>query len=41
LKDLNLGTNEEPDPIYLNSSLTPEEERQYLELLLEYKNVFS
>jgi len=41
LKELNLGTNEEPRPIYLSSSLTPEEEKQFLELLSEYKDVFS
>jgi len=41
LKELNLGNNEEPRPIYVSSSLTPEEEKQYLELLYEYKDVFA
>jgi len=41
LKELNLGTNEEPRPIYVSSSLTPEEEKQYMELLSEYKDVFA
>ena len=41
LKELNLGTNEEPRPIYVSSSLTLEEEKQYLELLSEYKDVFA
>ena len=30
LKELDLGTNEEPRPIYVSSSLTPEEEKQCL-----------
>ena len=38
---MNLGTNEEPHPIYASSSLTPKEEKQYLELLSEYKDVFA
>jgi len=41
LKELNLGTNEEPCPIYVSSSLTLEEEKQYLELLSEYNDVFA
>ena len=41
LKELNLGTNEEPRPIYVSSALTLEEEKQYLELLSEYKDVFA
>jgi len=32
LKELNLRTNEEPLPIYVHSSLTPKEEKQYFEL---------
>jgi len=39
LKELNLRTNEEPCPIYISSSLTLKEEKQYLELLSEYKDV--
>jgi len=38
---LNLGTNEEPHRIHVSSSLTPEEENQYLELLSEYRDVFA
>jgi len=41
LKELNLRTNEELHPIYVSSSLTPEEEKWYLELLSEYKDVFA
>jgi len=41
LKQLNLGTNEEPRPIYVSSALTLEEEKQYLELLSEFKDVFA
>jgi len=41
LKELNLGTNEEPRPIYVSASLTLEEEKQYLKLLSEYKDVFA
>jgi len=41
MKELNLGTNEEPRPIYVSSSLTLEEEKQCLEVLSEYKDVFA
>ena len=41
LKELNLGTSEEPRPIYMSSLLTPEEENKYFELLMEYKDVFA
>ena len=41
LKELNLGTSEEPCPIYVSSLLTPEEESKYFELLMEYKDVFA
>ena len=41
LKELNLGTSEEPRPIYVSSLLTPEEESKYFELLMEYKDVFA
>ena len=33
LKELDLGTNEEPYPIYASSSLTPKEKKHYFELL--------
>ena len=41
LKELNLGTSEEPRPIYVSSLLTSEEESKYFELLMEYKDVFA
>ena len=41
LKELNLGTSEEPRPIYVSSLLTPKEEKEYFDLLLEYKDVFA
>ena len=41
LKELNLGTSEEPRPIYVSSLLTLEEESKYFELLMEYKDVFT
>ena len=40
-KKLNLGTDEEPRPIYVSSLLTPEEESKYFEFLTEYKDVFA
>jgi len=41
LKELNLRTNEEARAVYISSSLTPEEEKQYFELLLKCKDVFA
>ena len=41
LKELNLGTKEEPRPIYISSLLTQEEEKEYFDLLLECKDVFT
>ena len=41
LKELNLGIDEEPHPIYMSSLLTPEEESKYLELLMECRDVFA
>jgi len=38
---LNLGTAEEPRLIYISASLAPEEEKQYFDLLSEYKDVFA
>jgi len=40
LKELNFGTKEEPRLIYVSSSLMPEEQKEYFDLL-EYKNVFA
>jgi len=39
--ELNLGTAEEPLPIYISASLTPEEENQYFDLLSEYEDLFT
>ena len=41
LKELNLGTTDEPRPIFISALLTPVEEKEYLELLTEYKDVFA
>uniref|UniRef100_A0A2N9E6Y6 Uncharacterized protein n=1 Tax=Fagus sylvatica TaxID=28930 RepID=A0A2N9E6Y6_FAGSY len=41
LKELNLGTIDEPRPIFVSALLTPAEEKEYLELLTEYKDVFA
>jgi len=41
LKELNLGTKEEPRPIYVSSLLMQEEEKEYFVLLSEYKDVFA
>jgi hypothetical protein len=41
LKELNLGTVDEPCPIFISALLTPAEEKEYLELLTEYKDVFA
>jgi len=41
LKELNLGTPEEPRPVYVSSLLASEEEKEYFNLLGEYKDVFA
>ena len=41
LKEINLGTTEEPRPTFISALLTPEEEEGYLKLLVEYKDVFA
>ncbi|TMX05059.1 hypothetical protein EJD97_002722 [Solanum chilense] len=41
LKELNLGTLEDPRPIFVCAYLTPEEEMKYFRLLVEFKDVFS
>ena len=41
LKELNLGTNEDPRPIYVSMLLSPSEEKSYFKLLLNYKDVFA
>ncbi|XP_074301299.1 uncharacterized protein LOC141632675 [Silene latifolia] len=41
LKELNLGTTEDPRPIYVSALLTKQEEEEYYKLLVEYKDVFA
>ena len=41
LKEINLGTTEEPRPTFISVLLTPEGEEGYLKLLVEYKDVFA
>ena len=41
LKELNLGTNENPRPIYVSMLLSSSEEKSYFELLLDYKVLFA
>ena len=41
LKELNLGTNENPRPIYVSMLLSSSEEKSYFKLLLDYKDVFA
>ncbi|BFG37668.1 hypothetical protein CerSpe_239420 [Prunus speciosa] len=41
LKELNLGTSEDPKPIFFSALLNPSEEKSYHQLLLEYKDVFA
>ncbi|KAG5576875.1 hypothetical protein H5410_057009 [Solanum commersonii] len=41
LKELNLGTLEDLRPIFISALLTPEKERKYFKLLVEFKDVFA
>ncbi|XP_070056284.1 uncharacterized protein [Nicotiana tomentosiformis] len=41
LKEVNLGTDEEPRPTYLTALLKVDEESTYIELLKEFRDVFS
>ena len=41
LKELNLGTSEEPKPIFVSALLSADEIEEYYQLLLEYKDVFA
>ncbi|GKV04930.1 hypothetical protein SLEP1_g17015 [Rubroshorea leprosula] len=41
LKQRNLGTEDDPRPIFLSASLSLEEEVRYVQLLDEYKDVFA
>ncbi|KAM2661039.1 hypothetical protein EV2_023392 [Malus domestica] len=41
LKELNLGTSEEPKPIFVSALLSADEIEKYYQLLLEYKDIFA
>ncbi|KAL0413541.1 UNVERIFIED_CONTAM: Transposon Tf2-12 polyprotein [Sesamum radiatum] len=41
LKELNLGTTEDPRPIFVSALLSPEKEEQYFKTLGEYRYVFA
>ncbi|CAL8134883.1 unnamed protein product [Prunus armeniaca] len=41
LEELNLGTGEDPRPIFVSTFLNPSEEELDHQLLLEYKDVFA
>ena len=41
LKEINLGTDEDPRPTYVNPSLENDEESDYADLLKKNKDVFS
>ena len=41
LREINLGTDEDPMPIYVSALLTQEEVQKYTQLLHEYKDVFA
>ena len=41
LKELNLGANEDLRPIYVSVFLSHSKDKSYLELLLDYKDVFA
>ncbi|XP_071933254.1 uncharacterized protein [Coffea arabica] len=41
LKEINLGTSDDPRSIYISSCMTPEEEKEYVDLLLEFRDVFA
>nr|XP_027072113.1 uncharacterized protein LOC113696930 [Coffea arabica] len=41
LKEINLDTSDDLHPIYISSCMTPEEEKEYVDLLLEFRDVFA
>ena len=41
LKQVDIGTNEHPRPIFISVSLSLEEEKAYLDLLTEFQDVFA
>jgi len=40
LKEINLGTVKNPCTTFINANLTPEEETNYMKLLMEYQDIF-
>jgi len=41
LKELHLGSEEDPFPIYVSTMLTLDKEKEYFSLISEYKDVFA
>jgi hypothetical protein len=41
LKEINLGTVENLRPPFINANISPEEEMTYMELLIEYRDIFA
>ena len=41
LKEVNLGTVENPRPTFINANLSSGEEANYMELLMEYRDIFA
>ena len=41
LKEINLGTVENLRPTFINANISPEEEMNYMELLIEYRDIFA
>ncbi|KAA0025350.1 uncharacterized protein E5676_scaffold718G00320 [Cucumis melo var. makuwa] len=41
LKEVNLGTIDEPRPTFISASLSSEEEDKYMSLLTEYRDIFA
>ena len=41
LQEINLGTVDDPKPIFVSASLTPQELEEYTQLLQEYRDVFA
>lgn len=41
LKEINLGTPEEPQPTFISESLTHEEESEYINLVTSYRDIFT
>jgi hypothetical protein len=40
LKEINLGTVKNPCTTFIIANLTPEEETNYMKLLMEYQDIF-